>query len=128
MRAIALECFRHVFTKCTDREIKLLQKVVTKMEQCHRESHYDKLFHDIILHISQNKLMISMMNALSNVCCTLIDNIFSSATAETKNTIINSHKEILNCIINRNELAGYAAINHHYDLVDKEILKWKAVL
>ena len=71
---------------------------------------------------------ISMMNALSNVCCTLIDNIFSSATAETKNTIINSHKEILNCIINRNELAGYAAINHHYDLVDKEILKWKAVL
>ena len=72
------------FTKCTDREIKLLQKVVTKMEQCHRESHYDKLFHDIILHISQNKLMISMMNALSNVCCTLIDNIFSSATAETK--------------------------------------------
>lgn len=127
-RAIALECFRHVSTKCTDREIKLLQKVVTKMEQCHRESHYDKLFHDIILHISQNKLMISMMNALSNVCCTLIDNIFSSATAETKNTIINSHKEILNCIINRNELAGYAAINHHYDLVDKEILKWKAVL
>ena len=62
------------------------------------------------------------------ICCTLIDNIFSSATAETKNTIINSHKEILNCIINRNELAGYAAINHHYDLVDKEILKWKAVL
>ena len=32
-RAIALECFRHVFTKCTDREIKLLQKVVTKMTE-----------------------------------------------------------------------------------------------
>ena len=71
-----LRMFSPCFTKCTDREIKLLQKVVTKMEQCHRESHYDKLFHDIILHISQNKLMISMMNALSNVCCTLIDNIF----------------------------------------------------
>lgn len=54
------------------------------MEQCHRESHYDKLFHDIILHISQNKLMISMMNALSNVCCTLIDNIFPALQLKPK--------------------------------------------
>lgn len=127
-RAIALECFRHIFKKCTARDIRLLQKVVIKMEQHQRESHYDKLFHDIILRISKNKLMISMMTALSNVCCELIDNIFSTAKLETKQTIINSHKKILQCLINRNELAGYSAINYHYDLVDKEILKWKAVL
>ena len=127
-RAIALECFRHVFNKCTARDIRLLQKIVTKMEQHQRESLYDKLFHDIILRISKNKLMISMMTALSNVCCELIDNIFTTATLETKQAIINSHKEILQCLINRNELAGYSAVNIHYDLVDKEILKWKAGL
>lgn len=127
-RAIALECFRHIFTKCSKRDIRLLQKVVTKMENSDRDNHYDKLFHDIILRISKNKLMISMMTALSNVCCELIDNIFNTASEDVKNEIINSHKKILYCIINRDELAGYEAINLHYDLVDKEILKWKVVL
>lgn len=127
-RAIALECFRNIFDKCTPRDIRLLEKIVLKMEQSDRKSHYDKLFHDIILRICKNKLMLTMMTSLSNVCCELIDNIFTSSSTITINEIINSHKEILKCLINRNESDGYKAVNHHYDLVDKEILKWKVDL
>ena len=127
-RAIALECFRHIFVKCTQRDIRLLSKIVEKMETDTRKSRYDKLFHDIFLRVSKNKLMISVMQALSDVCKDLIDNLFTMANPETKREIIDVHKEILQCIINRDEQAGFMAVNHHYDLVDKEILKWKAIL
>ncbi len=127
-RAIALECFRHLFIWSTPRNIRLLTKIIERMETDNRKSYYDKLFHDVILHISDNKLMISIMHALSDVCKDLIDNLFIMASPETSQKLIDVHKEILNCIINRDEAAGYAAINHHYDLVDKEILKWKAIL
>lgn len=72
--------------------------------------------------------MLTMMTSLSNVCCELIDNIFTSSSTITINEIINSHKEILKCLISHNESDGYKAVNHHYDLVDKEILKWKVDL
>lgn len=127
-RAIALECFRNIFHKCTPRDIRLLKKVVEKMRRTHRQSHYDKLFHDIILRISNNKLMISIMNALSMICEDLINNLFKLASTETLKDIINSHNHIIESIINRDELAGYTAVNRHYDLVDREICRWKEVL
>ena len=127
-RAIALECFRNIFHKCTPRDIRLLQKVVEKMKNSKRQGHYDKLFHDIILRISNNKLMISIMNALSIICQDLIDNLFKLASGETLANIINSHKRIIDSIIRRDEIAGYIAVNEHYDLVVKEICKWKEAL
>ncbi len=127
-RAIALECFRNIFHKCTPRDIRLLKKVVEKMHQKHRQGHYDKLFHNIILRISNNKLMISIMNALSVICKDLIDNLFKLSNRETLKRIVNSHKQIIESIVNRDELAGYTAVNEHYDLVDKEICRWKEVL
>ena len=127
-RAIALECFRNIFHKCTPRDIRLLKKVVEKMHQKHRQGHYDKLFHNIILRISNNKLMISIMNALSVICEDLIDNLFKLSNQETLKKIVNSHKQIIESIVNRDELAGYTAVNEQYDLVDKEICRWKEVL
>lgn len=126
-RAIALECFRHILTEATPKNLRLLQKVVNHMETSTRKSYYDKLFHDITLRICRNKLMISIMHALSDVCKELIDNLFIMATPELKKELIDVHKKIIQCIIAHDELAGYAAINYHYDLVDKEILKWKAI-
>ena len=72
--------------------------------------------------------MISIMNALSVICQDLIDNLFKLASRETLTNIINSHKHIIDSIVKRDEIAGYMAVNEHYDLVDKEICKWKEAL
>ena len=68
------------------------------------------------------------MNALSVICQDLIDNLFKLASRETLTNIINSHKRIIDSIVKRDEIAGYMAVNEHYDLVDKEICKWKEAL
>lgn len=126
-RSIELEAFRLSIKNQTKENITDLKILLAKIEACEKKDKpkYDSLFHEKILKMSGNTLMNSMMDALSDICAELLEKFFHNTLQEDIGGIIEIHEKILYCIINKDIIGGCDAINQHYDLVDKEIIKWE---
>ena len=69
--------------------------------------------------------MILMMNALSGTCRELIRNAFASMAEEEGKKLEQSHWNMLEALVGGRMKEGCEAVMEHYDLVDREIEKWK---
>ncbi len=126
-RSIELEAFKLSIKNQTESDLNELAFLLAKMEQNVKKNkpEYDSLFHEKLLTMAGNTLMTTMMEALSDVCEELLEKFFENTLEKDMGEIIEIHKTILKCLINNDITGGCDAVNLHYDLVDKEILKWE---
>lgn len=64
--------------------------------------------------------MISIMEALSQLCEDFIEQVLKQSTAEMKEKFAQTHFKMLEGLETKNSDIGYEAINAHYDLIDSE--------
>lgn len=124
-RAIALWNYRQVMEHHTPEQIGELQEILRQMSQEPEKETCDEKFHKKLLEFGGNSLMILMMNALSGTCRELIRNAFASMAEEEGKKLEQSHWNMLEALVGGRMKEGCEAVMEHYDLVDREIEKWK---
>lgn len=123
-RAVELNAFRLAISNISDETVERMQMILDKIESSEdsEEAEIDKEFHYAILCASGNKLMISIMEVISEICEDFIRYALGGMSMETRIRISHLHKIILESLKMKDVERGYAAINEHYDLVDSEVL------
>ena len=124
-RAIALWNYRQVMEHHTPEQIGELQEILRQMSQKPEKEACDEKFHKKLLEFGGNSLMLLMMNALSGTCRELIRNAFASMSEEEGKKMEQSHWNMLEALVGGRMEEGCEAVMEHYDLVDREIEKWK---
>lgn len=124
-RAIELFAYQEAMEHFTDQQLKELTDILEKMEHCTgtQKAGLDKQFHDRILTGCENTLIISIMNSLSDICSSLIEEVVIHATPDIEQMLMEAHEEVVQGIRQKNLLSGIAALNRHYDLIDSEVNK-----
>lgn len=124
-RAIGLWNYREVMKHHTPEQVLELRQILGQMQQEKQKEICDEKFHEKLLEFGGNPLILMMMNALSGVCRELIRNAFVSMSEEEEKKLEQSHWDMLDALVGGRMEEGCAAVMEHYDLVDREIEKWK---
>jgi GntR family transcriptional repressor for pyruvate dehydrogenase complex len=119
-RAIELHAYRLAIDTVGKYHIDEMKNTLAKMKGAtsKKEAELDRTFHYLIIKASENKLMISIMEALSQLCEDFIEQVLKQSTAEMKEKFAQSHFKMLEGLETKNSDIGYRAINAHYDLID----------
>lgn len=121
-RAIELYAYscaiQNISTETLNSMNQLLNEIRSASET--KQVQLDKQFHDAIIMESNNNLIISIMESLSEVCQGFIENVLYHSAPEIKETLMETHEEMLQYLKEKNLVKGTAAINKHYDLADIE--------
>lgn len=88
-----------------------------KVSKCNEMIVKDKQFHYLIIRASGDKLIISIMEALEELYTESVGHILNNVSEEMKLKLIDIHKRMLECIINKDEVGGCEALKEHYDIV-----------
>lgn len=119
-RYMELAAFNLAFDNDGNFDAGVLKDVLDKMEHAPigEKINFDKKFHYLILSASGNQLMISIMNAFSEICETFVGQVLSSVDEDKKKRLAKAHRSIYESIADRNRELGIRAINEHYDIID----------
>lgn len=80
----------------------------------------DKKFHDVLVQISGNRLLILLSETLSQLFESAVQKAADHIPPREWEPLMEYHVQIYQCLIVKKESDGIAAINAHYDLVEKE--------
>ena len=80
----------------------------------------DKKFHDVLVQISGNRLLILLSETLSQLFESAVQKAADHIPPREWEHLMEYHVQIYQCLIAKKESDGIAAINAHYDLVEKE--------
>jgi GntR family transcriptional repressor for pyruvate dehydrogenase complex len=124
-RAIELFAYQGAIERFTDLQIEELTGILEKMKQStgSERASLDKQFHDTILAGCENTLIISIMNSLSDVCSSQIEEVVVHSEPEIEVKLMQVHEDMVKGIREKNLLSGIAALNRHYDLIDSAVNK-----
>lgn len=124
-RYMELAAFNLAFDNDVNFDTGALENVLDKMEHAPMSErvNFDREFHYLILHASGNQLMISIMNAFSEICETFVGQVLSSADKEKTKRLAEAHRSIYESIAGKDKEQGIRAINEHYDIIDGLINK-----
>jgi GntR family transcriptional repressor for pyruvate dehydrogenase complex len=119
-RAIELHAYRLAMDNISKQQLGEMKKLLEKMNASNlkEEVQSDRAFHYLIIKASGNKLMISIMEALSELCEEFIEQVLRQSTAEMKGKFTQSHLKMLEGLETKDSDKGYQAINEHYDLIN----------
>lgn len=92
----------------------------TKYNNASEEARADKNFHYLLIESTNNKLMISMMQAVANVYRSFIDEVICNSSEQTIENIKDAHRDILYSIEKRNINDCFKAIDYHYTLIEEK--------
>lgn len=98
----------------------LIQKAEYILNKNNKTSQHDKEFHYLLINASKNSIIISFMEAISNIYSEFIDSVTKNADDETKEEFKNAHFAILDGLKERNIEKCFKAIDLHYELIDPE--------
>lgn len=119
-RAIELHAYRLAMDNISKQQLDEMKKTLEKMNASNlkEEVQLDRAFHYLIIKASGNKLIISIMEALSELCEQFIEQVLKQSTAEMKEKFALSHLKMLEGLETKDNDKGYQAINEHYDLIN----------
>lgn len=122
-RAIELYSYGCSLSHLTPSQLDELSKITEGMKKTagHEKAILDKQFHDMIITGSDNTLIISIMDSLSNVCSNLIEEVVTGSEPETERILMEIHENLLKGLMDKDFLLGMQAINRHYDLIDSRL-------
>ncbi len=121
-RALELQALNLAIDNITPPEIELLEKTLAKLEKETEEINVilDKQLHYGIAKASRNTLVISILNALSDLIDQFIYDLRRDilSTQDSRKILNEAHDEMLQSLITKDKNLAYAAINKHFDIVD----------
>lgn len=122
-RAIEAEAFDLLILKITEEEKREFEKILEQIPFGDAEHmvKVDRALHNTLISYSENRLLFMMMDALSEVCDTCTRLIIKGAVEKNAQWWQEIHSRICRSIIDGDRQAGLAAIEEHYDWIDKEI-------
>ena len=81
----------------------------------------DRKFHYLLVEASHNNLFFELMNAITDVYREWIDFVIRYAPPEVKGALKEAHREILTSILTHDRQRCEAAIDRHYDIIERRI-------
>ncbi|MDD6086197.1 MAG: GntR family transcriptional regulator [Oscillospiraceae bacterium] len=109
-----------------DELIEKAEKILNKDEKSSVETaKNDKDFHYLLINASKNSIIISFMEAISNIYSEFIDSVIENADDETKKSFSEAHFAILQGLKEKNIEKCFNAIDFHYKLIDLEKNKYE---
>ena len=105
----------------SDAQIKELRDLLKKMQNSGNDKNAkaDKRFHDLLILDTQNKLLIIIMEAVTDVYREWIGYVLEHIDDEGYKKLLKCHIDILNSIEHRNSTAVNEAVDCHYDIIDE---------
>jgi len=107
-------------------DLEELQSIIARLDTGVSEDEnvlLDKRLHYTIARASGNTLFVEILLALSDIMDLFIADlrldIMSDETRRKK--LFSAHRRIVDCIFSKNILAGYAAIDEHFALIDERL-------
>ncbi len=123
-RYMDLLAFNIAFDSHTNINLTELADTLYKMENaCIQDKiHYDTEFHYRIFAASGNQLIISLMNALSEIYEGSVRFVLTTADSNVQSRFAKAHRDMCQSFLDKNKSLGFEAINEHYDIIEKELL------
>ena len=97
---------------------RLLNQEAADIEE---EIENDRKFHYLLVEASHNNLFFELMNAITDVYREWIDFVIRYAPPEVKGALKEAHQEILTSILTHDRQRCEAAIDRHYDIIERRI-------
>ena len=79
----------------------------------------DMRFHFALVEGTGNRLMISLMQSVSEIYTDMISQVLSSADEEKKNRLFKAHEEIAKALEAGDEAKCFKAIDDHYNIIEE---------
>ena len=79
----------------------------------------DMRFHFALVEGTGNRLMISLMQSVSEIYTDMISQVLSSADEEKKNRLFKAHEEIAKALEAGDEAKCFKAIDEHYNIIEE---------
>ena len=79
----------------------------------------DMRFHFALVEGTGNRLMISLMQSVSEIYTDMISQVLSSADEEKKNRLFKAHEEIAKALEAGDEVKCFKAIDEHYNIIEE---------
>lgn len=100
-----------------------LNKLLIKMQNLKgkRLSDTDREFHNELIILTENNLLIIIMEAITEVYREWIDYVIKRADNDVREELVECHKEIYMNIMQKECDGTFRAIDRHYDIIEKMI-------
>lgn len=112
----------------SDEELKKIEEISLKLESQTEENNVilDKKLHYHIAIASRNKLIVDILQALSEIMDKFITDLRREilSTEESKEKLQESHNNMVKSLINRDKELAYQAINKHFELINENLSKF----
>lgn len=99
----------------------VMQLLECKTENLEEEVNQDKRFHFMLVERTDNRFLIILMDAVTDIYREWIDYVIRNADDNTKENLKNAHTAIINGIRNLDLIKCFEAIDRHYDLIETKI-------
>lgn len=125
-RVLETQAILLAIDQATEEELKEIEKISLKLEHGSEEDNIilDKKLHYNIARASKNKLIIDILQALSEIMDRFIADLRKEIfrSEDSREDLKKSHNDIVKSLLNRDKELAYQAINKHFELI-KEKLK-----
>ncbi len=121
-RALELQALVLAIDNITEEEVAQLERVLAKLEHETEEINVilDKQLHYTIAQASRNTLIVTILQALSDLIDQFIYDLRRDilSTEDSRIILNQAHDEMLRSIVTRDKNLAYQAISKHFDIVD----------
>jgi GntR family transcriptional repressor for pyruvate dehydrogenase complex len=125
-RGLELEALNIAIDKITQEEIEEFQQILDKLENCSEDDNIilDKKLHYGIASVSGNLLIISILNALSEVMDQFIADLRRDIlVSESREKLHIAHRDIVESLRTGDKELGTHAIDMHFNAIDERLKK-----
>lgn len=124
-RAIEQQAYRIVINKASEEQINNLKERLTTLEAASAKEMIksDREFHHELVAITENSIMISIMEAMADVFEDGISHNLRRMSKEERHEEMHYHREITESLEKKSLETGLLALTKHYDLIDKNLNK-----
>lgn len=124
-RALELEALLLAIDNMSDEEIHSLNHLVSQLEKETEENNVilDKRMHYTIALASKNTLIVSILQALSEVLDRFIVDLRREILSQedSRRGLMEAHNEMIKSLMTRDKKLAYEAINKHFDIIDEKL-------
>lgn len=124
-RALELEALLLAIDNMSDEEIHSLNHLVSQLEKETEENNVilDKRMHYTIALASNNTLIVSILQALSEVLDRFIVDLRREILSQedSRRGLMEAHNEMIKSLMTRDKKLAYEAINKHFDIIDEKL-------
>ncbi len=124
-RALELEALVLAIDNISDEEIQTLNHVISQLETKTEANNVilDKKMHYTIAMASKNTLIVSILQALSEVLDKFIVDLRREILIQedSRKELMEAHNEMIKSLVTRDKRLAYEAINKHFDIIDEKL-------